>query len=70
MMVLRVVAGRVAAGSYLDRVLTRAFPPETRRLTLLDLEQFLDLWISHYDRIAEDKKLMLPLRPAYYLAPS
>jgi hypothetical protein len=27
-MVLRVVSGRVAAGPDLDRVLTRAFPPE------------------------------------------
>lgn len=43
---------------------------ETRRLTLFDLEQLLDLWISHYDRIAEDMKFMLPLRPVYYLAPS
>lgn len=60
----------VSAGGFTKAALDEARNQETRRLTLLDLEQFLDLWISHYDRIAEDKKLMLPLRPVYYLAPS
>jgi restriction system protein len=60
----------VSAGGFTKGTRDEARNQETRRLTLLDLEQFLDLWISHYDRIAEDKKLMLPLRPVYYLAPS
>ncbi len=60
----------VSAGGFTKAARDEARNHETRRLTLLDLEQVLDLWISHYDRIAEDKKLMLPLRPVYYLAPS
>ena len=60
----------VSAGGFTKAARDEARNHETRRLTLLDLEQFFDLWISHYGNIAEDKKLMLPLRPVYYLAPS
>ena len=60
----------VSAGGFTKAAKDEARNHETRRLTLLDLEEFLDLWISHYDRITEDKKLLLPLRPVYYLAPS
>jgi restriction system protein len=60
----------VSAGGFTKAARAEARNHETRRLTLLDLDQFLDLWISHYDKIAEEKKLMLPLRPVYYLAPS
>ena len=60
----------VSAGGFTKAARDEARNHETRRLALLDLEEFLDLWISHYDRIAEGKKLMLPLQPVYYLAPS
>jgi restriction system protein len=60
----------VSAGGFTKAARDEARNHETRRLTLLDLEQLLDLWISHYGKITEDKKLMLPLRPVYYLAPS
>lgn len=60
----------VSAGGFTKAARDEARNHETRRLTLLDLEQLLELWIGHYGKIAEDKKLMLPLRPVYYLAPS
>lgn len=60
----------VSASGFTKAARDEARNHETRRLTLLDLEQFLDLWTSHYDKIAEDRKLLLPLRPVYYLAPS
>jgi len=60
----------VSAGGFTKAARDEARNHETRRLPLLDLEQLLDLWISHYGKITEDKKLMLPLRPVYYLAPS
>jgi restriction system protein len=59
----------VSAGGFTKAARDEARNHETRRLTLLDLEQLLDLWISHYGKITEDRKLMLPLRPVYYLAP-
>jgi len=43
---------------------------QTREATLLGLEQLFDLWVQHYDKIAEEDKKLLPLRPVYYLAPA
>jgi restriction system protein len=43
---------------------------EKRKVTLLDLEKLFDLWVQHYDRVAETEKRLLPLKPVYYLAPS
>jgi restriction system protein len=58
----------VSAGGFTKDARGEARNHETRKLTLIDAEQLLDLWINHYDGIAEEKKLMLPLRPVYYLA--
>lgn len=43
---------------------------EKRKVTLLDLEKLFDLWVQHYDKVAESEKRLLPLKPVYYLAPS
>ena len=40
---------------------------ESRRLTLLDLRGLYDLWVEHYDSIAEEGRNRLPLRPVYFL---
>jgi restriction system protein len=42
---------------------------ESRRLTLLDMEHLVNLWVEHYDRLNEDDRAHLPLRPVYFLAP-
>jgi restriction system protein len=44
----------------------RAHP--TRRMTLLDLEKFFDLWVQHYQDIPEEGRRLFPLKPVYYLA--
>jgi restriction system protein len=36
---------------------------------LVDLRRLFDLWVEHYDRITEQYRRLLPLRPVYYLAP-
>jgi len=43
---------------------------QTREATLLGLEQLFDLWVQQYDKLAEEDKKLLPLRPVYYLAPA
>lgn len=40
----------------------------SRRLTLLDLGRVVELWIEHYDRLAQSDKQRLPLKPVYFLA--
>lgn len=42
---------------------------EKRRLTLLDLKKFFDLWVEYYSQADEDRKQLLPLKPVYFLVP-
>lgn len=41
---------------------------ETRRITLIDGEQFVDLWVDHFDKLDEEAHLRLPLTPIYFLS--
>ena len=43
---------------------------ETRKLTLVNLERLVDLWIEHYKKLDESDRTILPLKPVHYLAPA
>lgn len=60
----------VSTGGFTSDAESEARTQETRKVTLLDLEKLFDLWVEHYDKIAEADKGLLPLRRVYYLAPS
>jgi restriction system protein len=60
----------VSTGGFTSEAASEARTKETRKLTLLDLEKLVDLWVSNYSKIDESDKLLLPLKPVYYLAPS
>lgn len=38
-------------------------------IQLMDLDAFLESWMAHYDRLAEEDRALLRLRPVYFLAP-
>lgn len=59
----------VATGGFTRDALTEARTHETRKLTVIDLERLLDLWIANYDRVDESSRRLLPLKPVHYLAP-
>ena len=42
---------------------------ERRRTMLVDLSRFMDLWIEHYEKVPEDFRRLLPIRPVWFLAP-
>jgi restriction system protein len=42
----------------------------SRRITLIDGDALLDLWVEHFDRMDEDGRQLLPIKPVYYLDPS
>ena len=60
----------VSAGGFTSGARTEARNHETRKVTLVDLEQLVKLWVDHYATIDEAKRAMLPLRPVYYLSPA
>jgi restriction system protein len=60
----------VSTGGFTSDAESEARTKETRKLTLVDLEKLVELWVEHYDKVSESDKLLLPLKPVYYLAPS
>lgn len=42
---------------------------ERRKITLIDLERLLDLWVQHFSRLDEKARRRLPLSPIYFLTP-
>jgi restriction system protein len=42
---------------------------ETRKVTLVNLEKFFDLWVENYAKLDELGKRLFPLQPIYFLAP-
>jgi restriction system protein len=40
---------------------------QTRRVTLMDGAQLVELWIRYYDKIPEDGRQILRLAPVYFL---
>jgi restriction system protein len=42
---------------------------EKRKVTLLDLERLLDLWVQYYEKLDDSARRRLPLQPIYFLAP-
>jgi restriction system protein len=39
----------------------------SRRITLIDGEGLLDLWVEHYSELDEEGKGLLPIKPVYFL---
>lgn len=39
----------------------------SRRITLIDGEGLLDLWVEHYDRLDEEGRGLLPIKPVHFL---
>jgi restriction system protein len=42
---------------------------EKRKITLVNLETLLDLWVRYYQKLDDDARRRLPLRPIHFLAP-
>jgi restriction system protein len=57
----------ISAGGFTKDAEQEARAHPTRRVTLLDLEKFFDLWVQHYQNIPEEGRQLFPLKPIYYL---
>ena len=57
----------VASGGFTRDAESEARTQENRRITLIDLERLVELWIEHYRQIPDAQRQLLPLRPIHYL---
>lgn len=59
----------VCTGGFTRDAENEARGQENRRVMLVDLRRLFQLWTEHYDKVPEQERRLLPLRPIYYLAP-
>jgi restriction system protein len=59
----------VSAGGFTPDAEREARSQEQRRLTLIDLNRLVELWIEHSPKLDDADRQRLPLKPIYFLAP-
>jgi restriction system protein len=59
----------VCTGGFTPDAEREARAQESRRLLLIGLDRLFDLWVEHYERVAEPERRLLPLKPVHFLIP-
>lgn len=59
----------VTTGEFTRDAVDEARTQEKRKVTLIDLERLVDLWIQHYGNLTDTARSRLPLKPIHFLAP-
>lgn len=59
----------VSSGGFTSDAKDEARTQERRKVTLLDLENFFDLWVEHYEKLSQEARQRFPLKPIHFLAP-
>ena len=58
----------VTTGGFTKDAQDEAWTQEKRKITLIDRRRLVELWIEYMDRIGEDARQLLPLKPIWFLA--
>lgn len=59
----------VCTGGFTKDAANEARTQEKRRVTLIGLDKLFDLWVEHYDKLTDQARRRLPLRPIQFLSP-
>ncbi|MCU0835840.1 MAG: Mrr restriction system protein [Chromatiaceae bacterium] len=59
----------VTTGGFTKDAQDEARTQEKRKITLIDRKRLVELWIEYIDRIGQEARQLLPLKPIYFLAP-
>jgi restriction system protein len=59
----------VSAGGFTAEAEREARSQEKRRLTLIDLDRLVELWVEHFAQLDVSDRQLLALKPIYFLAP-
>ena len=59
----------VTTGGFTKDSETLVRSQESRKITLIDRQRLVDLWIEYNDKLEKDKRVLLPLKPIYFIAP-
>lgn len=58
----------ISAGGFTSDAEREARSQEKRRVTLIDLNRLVALWVEHFDSLGDEDRQRLPLKPVYYLS--
>jgi restriction system protein len=58
----------ISLGGFTPESHTEARHQESRRISLIDVEGLIDLWIENYSRLPEQSRQLMPMKAIYYLA--
>ncbi|WP_439525199.1 TaqI-like C-terminal specificity domain-containing protein [Marivita sp.] len=59
----------VSSGGFTPQAMAEA-RNGTVHIQLMDLDSFLENWMAYYDKLAEEDRALLRLRPVYFLSPN
>ncbi len=59
----------VCTGGFTKDAEFEARTQEKRRITLISLDKLFDLWVEHYEKLTDQARRRLPLRPIRFLSP-
>jgi restriction system protein len=60
----------VCTGGFSADAQREARGQEKRRLTLIDADRLVELWIEHFEELDDTDRQRLPLKPVYFLSPT
>ncbi len=59
----------VSTGGFTSDAKEESRSQDKRKITLLDLESFIELWTENYSKLTEEARQRFPLKPIYFPAP-
>jgi len=60
----------VSSGGFTSGAREEARSQDKRKITLIDLEALIELWIEYYPKLSQEAQQRLPLKPIYFPAPA
>lgn len=58
----------VSTGNFTKDAEQKVRTDKQHRVTLIGMDALIKLWVQHYEKLGQEAKLRLPLRPVYFLA--
>jgi restriction system protein len=60
----------VSSGGFTSNVWEESRAQDKRKITLIDLDALVELWIQYYPKLTQEARQRLPLKPIYFPAPA
>jgi restriction system protein len=58
----------VSSGGFTDTVMEEVRNQDLRKIRLISLEDFFELWVENYDTLSQEARRRFPLNPIFFLA--